>query len=64
LAINDIVFAAFTGPVVIHSTVVSVLLEVIVVVFEITVALLSVASMLTEWLPFAHVDVLSVTSNP
>ena len=64
LAVNDIVLAAFKGPVVIHSTVESVLLEVTVVDFEITAALLSVASMLTVWLPFDQVDVLSVTSNP
>ena len=47
LAVNDIVLAAVSGPVVIHSTVESVLLEVTVVVFEITVASLIVASMLT-----------------
>ena len=47
LAVNDIVLVAFKGPVVIHSTVESVLLEVTVVVFEITVALLRVASILT-----------------
>ena len=47
LAVNDIVLAAFSGPVVIHSTFESVLLEVTVVVFEITDESLIVASILT-----------------